>query len=136
MPQRGSAGKIAGGEYIYMATIAGSDSPVRHSGISAVALRWSSRALVATVWISSGIFGIYVLALFLGAIAAGAPEDWNTSLPRLYVEHALAANLGIGVHFALGAVLLLLGPIQLMTSGHAGRVSTAGPAGSMPARPS
>lgn len=99
-----------------MATIAGSDSPVRHSGISIAALRWSSRALVATVWISSGIFGIYVLALFLGAIAAGTPEDWNTSLPRLYVERSLAANLGIGVHFALGAVLLLLGPIQLMTS--------------------
>lgn len=98
-----------------MASIAETGSPpLPH--LADTALRWSARALVATVWGSSAIFGIYILALFLGAIVAGTPEDWNTSLPGLYVERSLAANLGIGVHFALGAALLLLGPIQLMGS--------------------
>lgn len=78
------------------------------------ALRWSARALTGTVWVSSAIFGVYIIALFLGAVAIGAPEEWNGSLAGLYVPRSLAANLGIGVHFALGAALLLLGPIQLM----------------------
>lgn len=78
------------------------------------ALRWSVRALTAVVWASSAIFGIYIIAWFLGAVVAGTPAEWNESLPELYVPRSFAANLGIGVHFALGAVLLLLGPIQLM----------------------
>ena len=96
-----------------MATIAESRAPVQ-SGAADVALRWAVRLLVGTVWLSSAIFGAYILALFVGGAIVGTPEDWNKSLPRLYVPGGLAANIGIGVHFLLGAVLLLLGPVQLM----------------------
>jgi hypothetical protein len=79
-------------------------------------LRWSVRGVVAIVWLSSAIFAAYILAYYVGAIYAGTPADWNDSLPRLYIANSLAANVGIGVHFGLGAVLLLLGPVQLLAS--------------------
>jgi hypothetical protein len=75
----------------------------------------SARLFVGIVWLSSAIFAIYILAFFLGAVAAGTPDDWNQSLPRLHDPRGPLANLGIGVHFGLGAILLLLGPVQLLT---------------------
>jgi predicted membrane protein DUF2306 len=81
---------------------------------TAVALRWASIVLVAAVWISSGIFGAYILAYYGGAIPASTLEDWNATLPRLYEAHTPTASAGIGLHFFAGAVLLLLGPIQLI----------------------
>ncbi len=78
------------------------------------ALRWSSVALVATVWISSAIFGAYILAFYGGAIPADTLEDWNTTLPRLWEASTPWAAVGIGAHFFTGATLLLLGPLQLM----------------------
>lgn len=78
------------------------------------ALRWSGRSLVGVVWLSSGIFAAYILALYIGAAAAGTYQDWNDGFPGLYAEKSRAANIGIGLHFALGATLLLLGPVQLL----------------------
>ncbi|TPG42635.1 DUF2306 domain-containing protein [Sphingomonas koreensis] len=83
---------------------------------SDVVLRWTGRALVGVVWTSSAIFGLYILALYVGAAAVGTLSDWNDGFPGLYAPSSLAANLGIGLHFAFGAALLLLGPIQLMGS--------------------
>jgi hypothetical protein len=66
------------------------------------------------VWISSAIFGFYILAFYGGAIPANTMNDWNETLPRLYEAHTPVASAGIGLHFFAGAVLLLLGPIQLI----------------------
>ncbi|MDF7776101.1 DUF2306 domain-containing protein [Sphingomonas sp. AOB5] len=76
--------------------------------------RWSAIALVAIVWLSSAIFGAYIIAHYMGSLANGDAGAWNSTLPHLYVAGSLAANIGIGVHFLLGAVLLLLGPVQLI----------------------
>jgi hypothetical protein len=96
-----------------MATVSASfdvpESPGPRGRLSDVALRWSVISLTAITWISSGIF-----AFFLGAIPAGTLNDWNDSLPNLYARESLAATIGIGVHFGLGAILLLLGPVQLI----------------------
>lgn len=78
------------------------------------ALRWSAIALVTVVWISSAIFGVYIIAFFGGAIPAGTLEQWNASLPNLYHAETPVASAGIGLHFFAGATLLLLGPIQLI----------------------
>ncbi len=78
------------------------------------ALHLSAIALVAIVWISSAIFGAYIFAYYGGAIPANTLEDWNAQLPRLFEAHTPTASAGIGVHFFAGAVLLLLGPIQLI----------------------
>jgi Predicted membrane protein (DUF2306) len=78
-------------------------------------LRVASVALVAAIWISSAIFGFYILAFYGGAIPAGTLADWNETLPRLYEAGTPGASAGIGLHFFAGAVLLLFGPIQLIS---------------------
>lgn len=84
-------------------------------GASATALRWSIRALAATAWLSGGIFALFIVAHYFGALRAGMPELWNEILPGIHADDGRpAANIGIGLHFALGAVILLLGPIQLI----------------------
>lgn len=81
---------------------------------TAAALRVSAITLVAAVWISSAIFGFYILVFFGGALPANSLADWNQSLPKLYEPHTPLASVGIGAHFAAGAILLMLGPIQLI----------------------
>lgn len=78
------------------------------------ALRVAAIALVAVLWISSAIFGVYILAYYGGAIPAATLEDWNATLPKLYEAHTPVASAGIGLHFFAGAVLLVLGPVQLI----------------------
>lgn len=77
-------------------------------------LRWSAVALVATIWVSAAIFGVYIVRFYAGSLAVGAPGIWNEVLPRLYEPTTPLATAGIAAHFAAGGVLLLLGPIQLI----------------------
>lgn len=77
-------------------------------------LRWCGIALTATVWISATLFGLYILAFYAGALAEGEMAKWNGVLPRLYEAETPAANLGIGLHFATGGIILALGCIQLI----------------------
>jgi hypothetical protein len=58
------------------------DSSFRHSDDAVV------------VWISSAIFGAYILAYYGGAIPANTLEDWNATLPKLYEPHTPAASCG------------------------------------------
>jgi hypothetical protein len=77
-------------------------------------LRWSGTALAATAWFSAALFGVYIAFFYAGAIAVGTPADWNEVLPGLFAPEAPAATAGIAAHFAAGAILLLLGPVQLV----------------------
>jgi len=80
-----------------------------------MALTWSIRTLTAVVWLSGALFAFFILAFYFGAVAKGEPGAWNAFLPALYSEdQSLTASIGIGVHFALGAVILLLGPVQFL----------------------
>jgi hypothetical protein len=81
---------------------------------SAAILRWSARALVGVSWISAILFGLYIFAFYVGAISDGDLDQWNTHLPHLYDRHEMLATIGIATHFATGAILLLLGPVQLI----------------------
>jgi hypothetical protein len=80
------------------------------------ALRWTGGALVAVTWLSAAIFGAYILAHYCGALVGDRMSDWNSQLPRLYEHGTVLANLGIGLHFVAGGVLLVLGPLQLFPS--------------------
>lgn len=73
------------------------------------------RSLLAIVWISTGIFSIYIATFYGGAILAGTLEkDWNEVLPRLYEPGSIAAATMIGMHFIAGSSVLLLGPLQFI----------------------
>lgn len=82
--------------------------------ISATLFRWSGVLLVATVWVSAALFGLYILAFYAAALYEGNMERWNGVLPRLYEKNTVAGTAGIGLHFATGGIILLLGSIQLI----------------------
>ena len=77
-------------------------------------LGWSGGALVGAAWLSAGLFGLYIVFHYAGAIAAGTPEQWNANLAGLFDARAPASTAGIAMHFVAGGILLLLGPIQLV----------------------
>lgn len=70
--------------------------------------------LVITVWVSAGLFGLYIIAYYAASLYAGNGARWNEMLPGLYSKNAATPTLGIGLHFAMGGVILLLGSIQLI----------------------
>lgn len=77
-------------------------------------LRLSGAGLVAASWISAACFGMYILAFYLGAVPAGHLEQWNRNLAGLYEKGNLPALLAMSAHLATGAIILLLGPVQLI----------------------
>jgi uncharacterized membrane protein len=70
--------------------------------------------LVVTVWISAGLFGLYIIAFYATALWGGNLEKWNGVLPGLYQKETVAATASIGLHFATGGIILMLGSIQLI----------------------
>jgi hypothetical protein len=82
--------------------------------VSAISLRYTSFLLVTTVWVSAGLFGLYILAFYFAALFGGNLEKWNNILPGLYHQGSPAATSGIGLHFAMGGIILMLGSIQLI----------------------
>ena len=77
-------------------------------------LHWLGVALVATVWTSALLFGLYILAFYFAALFQDNTAQWNEVLPGLYDDNTKTATIGIGVHFAAGGLILILGCIQLM----------------------
>ena len=77
-------------------------------------LRWSSLLLVTTVWVSAALFGLYILAFYASALYEDKMDRWNQVLPRLYEQGTTTATTGIGLHFATGGIILVLGSIQLI----------------------
>ncbi|KAA9134089.1 DUF2306 domain-containing protein [Marinihelvus fidelis] len=77
------------------------------------AATWS---LGATVWSSALLFGIYILVFFFVALLQGNGGQWNESLPNLYDPATPRSTAGIGLHFAGGGIILVLGCIQLLPS--------------------
>ncbi|WP_337043740.1 DUF2306 domain-containing protein [Emticicia sp. 17c] len=82
--------------------------------LSARILGWTRTLLVATVWVSAGLFGLYILAFYVAALSEGKLTRWNEILPGLYSEGATQATTGIGLHFFMGGIILVLGSIQLI----------------------
>ncbi len=76
------------------------------------AVRWSGAALAGVAWLSGCLFALYILAFYGGALLDGAIGPGQ--LARMFDPAALRASIGIGLHLLAGAVLLLLGPMQLI----------------------
>jgi uncharacterized membrane protein len=76
--------------------------------------RFSSYALAVVTWISCGMFGLYILIFYAGALVSGTASRWNGVLPGLYTASSKASTVGIGLHFAAGGVILALGFMQLL----------------------
>lgn len=83
---------------------------------SVASFRWAGTLLVTTVWISAGLFGLYILAFYAAPLYSGNIERWNNMLPGLYTKNSPAATAGIGLHFAMGGIILMLGSLQLISA--------------------
>jgi len=94
-----------------MTTISHTQAQPKHETL----FRWSATALVATVWISAILFGLYILFFYAAALFQDDMARWNGVLPDLYNEENRTATLSIGLHFAAGGIILILGSIQLIT---------------------
>jgi hypothetical protein len=81
---------------------------------ASISIRWSGFLLVTTVWISAGLFGLYILAFYVSSLSAGNLERWNNILHGLYQKGFVTATAGVGLHFITGGVILILGSIQLI----------------------
>ena len=82
--------------------------------LSLIFLNWSGRLLIVTVWLSAGLFGLYILAFYAFSVYSGNMMNWNHVLPDLYKENSVVSTTGIGIHFLAGGIILLLGSIQLL----------------------
>ena len=82
--------------------------------MSTRAVRTTGTVLVAVVWTSAALFGVYILAAYAGAFADDDLASWNDVLPRVYEPRTPLATAAIGLHFAAGGVVLLLGFVQLL----------------------
>ena len=89
-------------------------APVEPSPAVPPSIRRASVAVVATVWVSLTLFGFYILAFYAGAVADCDLSAWNAVLPDLYEQGSTAATVAIGLHFAAGGIILVLGCIQLV----------------------
>ncbi len=72
------------------------------------------KLLGITVWTSTLLFGLYILAFYATSLVSGNPTQWNQTLPGLYDPNENIATTGIGFHFAAGGIILILGCIQLI----------------------
>jgi uncharacterized membrane protein len=77
-------------------------------------LKFSVRLLTVAVWLSSGIFGLYILAFYFKSLLLGLTNRWNEVLPGLYDESTQLATGGMGIHFAAGGLILVLGSLQFI----------------------
>ncbi len=79
-------------------------------------LRWMGILLVAIVWTSALLFGLYILTYYALNFFRGDYETWNKLLPGLYDADNKLATIGMGLHFIAGGIILILGCIQLMST--------------------
>jgi len=71
--------------------------------------------LVTIVWISSGLFGLYIVAHYGGGFINGNMEQWNGLFnPNLYDPGYATATRSIGLHFLAGGIILVLGSLLLI----------------------
>lgn len=97
-------------------TVAQPKADSKPERIIAAVFRWTRLLLITTVWVSAGLFGLYILAFYAAALYQGNMERWNELLPGIYDKNSTRATTGIGLHFAMGGIILILGSIQLIDS--------------------
>ncbi|WP_315816963.1 DUF2306 domain-containing protein [Paraflavitalea speifideaquila] len=60
------------------------------------------------------IFASYIILLYWRSAAQGNFERWNTVNPDFYLKGDGMGNLVFGLHVAFAAVVMILGPLQLI----------------------
>lgn len=81
----------------------------------ALAVRWLGIAVVALLCLSGLQFCLYIALTYVAPLFGGDLRGWNDNfLPGLYDADNPAATGSIGMHFITGAVVMVLGCVQLL----------------------
>ena len=87
---------------------------MRMAAFPIFALTSAARLWFAATLCGQLIFGLYVAALYGGAVARGDLGGWNKVMPHGYVPGDHAGNTAIAVHLLLAAVIMIGGALQLI----------------------
>ncbi|MEH6459482.1 DUF2306 domain-containing protein [Chitinimonas sp. JJ19] len=86
----------------------------RADTLSRRVLDWSVRACYGTVLLGQLLFVAYLLLFYVGHALRGQFEVWNKVVPRGYVPGDTLANVMMGMHVMLAAVVIAGGLLQLL----------------------
>ena len=77
-------------------------------------LSWSASVLVGMIWLSCLFFALVIINIYIAELFGGDLTNWNQALPDLYNENSILSTVGMGTHFIMGTLLLILGGVQLI----------------------
>ncbi|MCV7181146.1 DUF2306 domain-containing protein [Mycolicibacterium murale] len=87
----------------------------RDGGVLGRANRWLGVVLVALLSVSGLQFVLYIALTYIVRLFDGDLDRWNGGfLPGLYSPENAGATGSIGLHFVTGAVVMVLGCVQLI----------------------
>jgi uncharacterized membrane protein len=79
-------------------------------------------SIAATIWlvvttIGQWLFGAYIILFYGKHTFSGDFEKWNQVLPHGYVAGDWKGNVVVGSHILLATIMVIGGPLQLITQG-------------------
>jgi hypothetical protein len=78
--------------------------------------RWIGVSLVAILCISGLRFCLYIALTYISPLFGGDLRQWNNQfLPGLFSEDNPGSTSSIGLHFVTGALVMVLGCVQLLS---------------------
>lgn len=78
-------------------------------------LGMSAKSWFVVAVLSQWLFVAYVIGFYARAALQGHIETWNKVLPHGYVPDDTAGNIGVAVHLAVAALIIVAGSLQVMT---------------------
>ena len=78
-------------------------------------LRLSVGLWFITATLGQWMFAFYVIAFYGRATVTGNIEKWNLVLPKGYISGDFVGNLVVGVHLILAAIIIICGPLQIIS---------------------
>lgn len=77
-------------------------------------LAFAARAWFVAAAVGQGIFALYVLVFYGGAVVSGHPERWNDVLSRGHVPGDGVGNLVLGLHLLFAVQIIVGGIVQCL----------------------
>ena len=78
-------------------------------------LNFAAVAWLTVAFVGQILFGAYIVIFYGGSTLAGQFEKWNEVLPHGYSEGDWKGNLVVGIHILLASVIVIGGPLQLIS---------------------
>ncbi len=73
-----------------------------------------TRSWFVVTYLGQLVFAYYIIMLYWKSAAQGNFDKWNTANPDFYVKGDGMGNLVFGMHVAFAAIVMILGPLQLI----------------------